>query len=139
MHIWRALGFSHPQHAQLLGTAAQLPWQLWLAASRPPGKRAGGPRRGVAAAGHRPTWHMHQLIATCDSVLRRRAATSPITSSSGCSPGSTCLQVRRAGWLAGQRSVQGWRRDARRQLAIEWLPAGDSHTRSGPEGRAQLA
>ncbi|EFN55449.1 hypothetical protein CHLNCDRAFT_52248 [Chlorella variabilis] len=96
MHIWRALGFSHPQHAQLLGTAAQLPWQLWLAASRPPGKRAGGPRRGVAAAGHRPTWHMHQLIATCDSVLRRRAATSPITSSSGCSPGSTCLQFKRA-------------------------------------------
>jgi hypothetical protein len=37
------------------------------------------------------TWHMHQLMATWDSVLRRRVAISRITSSSGSNPGSTCL------------------------------------------------
>lgn len=37
---------------------------------------------------------MHQLIATWLIVLRRRAAISPMTCSSGCRPGSTCLRRR---------------------------------------------
>lgn len=63
-------------------------------------KRA-GPSCGAAAEGPSParwppTWQMHQLMATWDSVFLRRAAISPITCSSGCRPGSTCLRAAHA-------------------------------------------